>query len=118
MAPSGTKTFGAEVYGVACIDALENAVSILSQRQKFRRLADSQTDGLELLSPLATRQSHCGAVPTLDLGSIWEDATPILGDVFLDGSRGRPRVAGDLRAGSGAPTGATANEIAVTAGHD
>src|SRR6516165_1227153 len=48
------------------------------------RFADSQTDGLELLSPrVVTRQSHCGTVPTLDLGSIWEEATPILGDVFL-----------------------------------
>ena len=41
------------------------------------RLADSHTDGIELLVSVATRQSYCGTVPTLDLRRVWEESRAV-----------------------------------------
>jgi len=41
------------------------------------RLADSSTDGIELLSLCGDSQSYCGTVPTLDLGRVWEESRAV-----------------------------------------
>ena len=80
------------------------------------RLADSQTDGLEFAKPLWRLVNRIAALCRL---SIWEaygkTATPILGDVFLDCSRGRPRFCRRSQDWVRCPTGATGNGLAVTA---